>query len=253
MLITYSTYQLIFYAWVGMAILIFFFLLKVNAPYGRHTVSGWGPLVDNRVGWFWMEIRAFAVMFYFLIRSVPGQNPLLFIMMGLFCFHYINRSLIFPFRLQTPGKKMPLIIMFSGIFFNLVNTGLLGYYFIHFANYELSWLWDWRFICGIILFVSGLWINWKADAILISLRKPGETGYSIPEGWLYRFISCPNMLGEMIEWAGFALLCWNMPALAFFTWTVANLVPRALAHHRWYKNKFADYPVTRKAFIPYVC
>jgi 3-oxo-5-alpha-steroid 4-dehydrogenase 1 len=251
--ITCSTYQLIFYAWVSMAILIFFLLLKVNAPYGRHTVSGWGPMVDNRVGWFWMEFPAFAVMFYFLIRSFPVQNPLLFIMMGLFCFHYINRSFIFPFRLQTPGKKMPLFIMFSGIFFNLINTGLLGFYFIHFAKYEMSWLWDWRFICGILLFVCGLWINWKADAILISLRKPGETGYSIPGGWLFRYISCPNMLGEMIEWAGFALLCWNMPALAFFTWTVANLLPRALAHHRWYKNKFSDYPASRKAVIPYVC
>jgi hypothetical protein len=61
------------------------------------------------------------------------------------------------------------------------------------------------------------------------------------------------MLGELIEWLGFAILCWNMPALAFFIWSAANLVPRAMSHHRWYKNKFQNYPAERKAILPYIC
>jgi len=60
------------------------------------------------------------------------------------------------------------------------------------------------------------------------------------------------MLGELIEWAGFAILCWNLPALTFFIWTAANLVPRALAHHKWYHNMFADYPAERKIIVPYL-
>jgi hypothetical protein len=34
-------------------------------------------------------------------------------------------------------------------------------------------------------------------------------------------------------------------------WTFANLVPRAIDHHRWYKRRFDDYPPDRKAVFPY--
>ncbi len=51
----------------------------------------------------------------------------------------------------------------------------------------------------------GYAINHHADSVLLSLRKPGETGYKIPYGGLYKYISCPNYFGEMVEWFGFAL------------------------------------------------
>lgn len=252
MAITFSTYQVIFYVWICIAVIIFFLLQKVVAPYGRHTTNNWGPQIDNRTGWLLMELPALAIMLFFFIKNFNAENLIAELLTGLFCLHYFNRSFIFPFRLHTRGKKMPLLIMFSAIFFNLCNTFLLGYYFTHFAGYQMNWFADIRFIIGIILFFTGLWINWKADNILIHLRKPDETGYKIPQGWLFDFVSCPNMLGELIEWAGFALLCWNMPALAFFIWTAANLIPRAMAHHRWYKNNFKDYPAQRKAVFPYL-
>ena len=34
--------------------------------------------------------------------------------------------------------------------------------------------------------------------------------------------------------------------------SAANLVPRALATHRWYRERFPDYPQDRKALIPFV-
>lgn len=250
MLISFSTYQLIFYIWISIAIAVFFLLLKIVAPYGRHASGKWGPQVDNHYGWLLMELPALIVMIVFFVLNFSTQSMAIEMMIGLFCLHYFNRSFIFPFRLHTRGKKMPILIMVSGIFFNLANTFLLGYYFTHFAVYEMSWLYDARFIIGIFLFFCGVWINWKADNILIHLRKPDETDYKIPQGWLFKYISCPNMLGELIEWSGFAMLCWNMPALAFFIWSTANLIPRAMAHHKWYKNKFTDYPAERKAIVP---
>lgn len=250
MLISFDTYRLIFYIWIGIAIGIFFLLLKITAPYGRHSSAKWGPQIDNHYGWLLMELPALTVMLYVLVKTLPYQNLPISIMIGLYCLHYINRTFIFPFRLHTRGKKMPVVIMSSGIFFNLANTFLMGYYFIHFAKYEISWLYNIKFISGIILFFCGVLINWKADNILIHLRKPDEVDYKIPQGWLFKYISCPNMLGELIEWAGFAILCWNMPAAAFFIWSTANLIPRALAHHTWYHKKFIEYPKDRKAIIP---
>jgi hypothetical protein len=33
-------------------------------------------------------------------------------------------------------------------------------------------------------------------------------------------------------------------------WTVANLMPRALWRHSWYRKTFADYPGRRRALLP---
>ena len=45
---------------------------------------------------------------------------------------------------------------------------------------------------------------------------------------------------------------WSVPGLAFAVYTAANLVPRALSHHDWYRQRFVDYPAGRRALIPYV-
>ena len=43
---------------------------------------------------------------------------------------------------------------------------------------------------------------------------------------------------------------WSIPGVTFLVWTAANLLPRARSNHRWYRNKFPDYPKERKAVIP---
>lgn len=250
--VTWPTYQTIMYTWIGLAVIIFFLLLKITAPYGRHTSTKWGPLLSNKTGWLIMELPVLLVLFYFLMPVSKTISFASWMLITMFCLHYFNRVFIFPFRLHTKGKKMPLIIMFSAIFFNIVNGFSIGYYFGHFAQYTNEWLTDIRFITGTLLFFSGLFINWKADNILIHLRKPDETDYKIPKGWLFEKISCPNLFGELIEWLGFAILCWNLPAMTFFLWTAANLIPRALSHHKWYKEKFIDYPAQRKAILPFI-
>ncbi len=251
-IITYPVYQNLLLIWIAVAVITFFILLRVTAPYGRHVKKGWGPLISNRLGWILMEAPVILIVLYFTITSFNAQTILKLIMIGLFCLHYINRTFIFPFRIHTKGKKMPLIIVASAVFFNLINGLSLGYYFKYFAHYPDSWFFDIRFILGSLLFISGLILNWKADEILIHLRKPNETHYVIPGSKLFSLISCPNLFGELIEWAGFALLCWNLPALTFFIWTSANLIPRAISHHRWYKEKFDNYPPERKAIIPFI-
>lgn len=94
-------------------------------------------------------------------------------------------------------------------------------------------------------------INIQSDTILLNLRKPGETEYKIPYGGMYKFVSCPNYMSEMLEWIGFATATWTLAGLTFALWTVANLLPRAIANHKWYKKQFKDYP-KRKAVIPFI-
>jgi len=55
-----------------------------------------------------------------------------------------------------------------------------------------------------------------------------------------------------LGWAGFGLAAWSAGGVFIFAVTAANLVPRALSTHRWYRERFADYPPARRALIPFV-
>ncbi len=123
-----------------------------------------------------------------------------------------------------------------------------------FGNYHLSWLIDPRFVLGTVLFFTGFMINQRADRTLLKLRESAEESgkYKIPYGGLYRYVSCPNYLGEIIQWTGFAMLTWSLPGLAFALYTMANVGPRALANHAWYQASFSNYPAQRRALIPFL-
>ena len=253
MFVAQQTLNILSLAWMGIALIIFPLLLKVRAPYGRHTRQGWGPMMSNRLGWFVMEFPSFAIILYYYLRSVNIHSLYLHLVFLLWLFHYLHRSFIFPFMTRTKGKKIPVVIILMGLVFNVVNAFLNGAYMSQFFDgQDHTWPVFLRLGLGLALFVAGMYINIRADYMLISLRRSASNGYKIPRGWLFEYVSCPNYFGEMMEWLGFAILAWNLPALSFFVWTVANLLPRALSNHRWYLEHFPDYPRGRKAVIPFV-
>ena len=119
--------------------------------------------------------------------------------------------------------------------------------------YEISWLWDIRFLSGVSLFVIGAIINIRSDGQLLRLRQQSASdGYLQPDIGLHRHVAAPNYLGEIIQWCGWALAAWSWAGLLFALYTIANLAPRASAHLKWYRATFPDYPENRKALIPFV-
>lgn len=238
--------------WSAVAFISLVYLLKFPAPYGRFNRSGWGIQIPNKLAWVIMEIISPLTLWAIFLFSSHNNNILVLFFMIVWTIHYINRSFIFPFRTKTTGKTMPLSIALSAIFFNLVNGFANGYWFATFSNYTLDWFWDIRCIIGIVLFIIGFIINVQSDEILLNLRKSGEKAYKIPHGGMFKWITCPNYLGEMVEWIGFAVMCWSPAALVFVIWTISNLLPRALSNHKWYIENFTDYPDNRKALIPFI-
>lgn len=243
---TFNTWVL---AWIGVAFIAFIGSRMITAPYGRHASRKWGVSIPNRWGWVLMEIPALALT-PFIYIYIGNYNLVATIMVLLWVVHYVHRTLIFPFQLNTKGKTMPLAIAVMAVFFNAGNGFFNGYWFGHYANYGSEYLYSARFIIGVSLFVIGMLINLQSDYKLINLRKPGESGYKIPTGGMFKYISCPNHFGEIIEWLGFAIAAASLPAWSFFVWSAANLIPRALSHHKWYQKTFVDYPKKRKAVFP---
>jgi hypothetical protein len=246
------TFDVIVLAWIALAVLLFPIQLFVTAPYGRHTHGGWGPRLPNRAGWIAMELVSLFVFGGLFLAGPVVKTAPMWTFFALWAAHYANRSLIYPLRTRTSGKTMPVAIMLSAMAFNVMNGGLNGYYLGWLsAPYPADWFGDPRFVCGAVLFLLGAATNIWADNRLIALRS-AKTEYAVPHGGLFEFVSCPNLFGEIVEWSGFALMCWNLPALSFAVWTAANLVPRAISHHRWYRQHFADYPAARRAVIPFI-
>lgn len=90
---------------------------------------------------------------------------------------------------------------------------------------------------------------------------------------MFELVSGANFLGEILEWAGYALATWSLPALAFAFFTACSIGPRAYHHHRCatagvgaggrvnsspvlscrdYQRRFEDYPRSRAAIIPFL-
>jgi|FLOH01.1.fsa_nt_gi 3-oxo-5-alpha-steroid 4-dehydrogenase 1 len=250
-MITQHFFFILLYSWIAIAVVTFPVLLFYTAPYGRHTTNTWGVRISNRLGWFLMELPVVIVFSLLFFMGSATKTLPVYIFYGLFMLHYTNRIFVFPFRMKTTGKRMPLLIVLLAVIFNLFNGFFNGYWFGTLSPvYDNSWILDPRFIIGGLLFFIGMYINMSSDTILFNLRKGGKSGYYIPYGGLFKYVSSPNLLGEIIEWTGWAIMCWCLPGFSFAIWTMANLIPRALDHHRWYKSKFKDYPKNRKAIIP---
>lgn len=248
-------YEVLLQGVFAAALLMFLILLFVSAPYGKQERAGWGPGINMRLGWFILELPSFAGMLWFYWHGTHTTAPASLILFTLFEIHYFHRTFIYPLRLRVkPGAKYRVILLVFGMLFNTANGALNGWFLAEAGQHlqDTRWLQDPRFILGLLLFAGGFVLAKQSDAILRNLRQPGDTGYRIPYGGAYRYVSCPNYLGEIVQWTGFAIAGWSLPALAFACFTAANLIPKALSSHRWYREHFADYPATRTAVIPFL-
>jgi 3-oxo-5-alpha-steroid 4-dehydrogenase 1 len=235
---------------IVLAVATFVALRWIDAPYGRYSRGGWGPTVSARVGWLVMESPAPLLFAAVFATGVNRGEPVPLALAALWQIHYVYRAFVYPFLLR-PGARIPVTVMLLAITFNLLNGWINARWVATFSDYDTSWFADPRFLLGVLLFAGGLALHATSDRALRHLRASG-TGYRVPRGGAFDYVSCPNYLGEIVEWTGWALATWSLAGLAFALYTTANLAPRALAHHGWYREHFPDYPPARRALIPFV-
>ncbi|XP_054781620.1 steroid 5-alpha-reductase DET2 [Prosopis cineraria] len=230
----------------------------LQAPYGKHHRSGWGPNLPPPLAWFLMESPTIWLTLLLFPHGRHSSNLRSLILISPFLLHYFNRTVLHPLRLlKSPSSKtasgFPLSIASMAFAFNLLNSYVQARCVSHYKDYDDGdgWFW-WRFCGGAVVFVCGIWINVWADRELLRLKRQGK-GYVVPRGGIFELVSCPNYFGEIVEWLGWAVMTWSWAGLGFFLYTFANLGPRARANHQWYLDKFGeDYPKNRKAVIPFL-
>jgi len=255
---TYDLVLKIAYIWVALVTIGGMF---GTASYGRFPAEKLGIQLSPRFGWMLMELPASVTFIFFYFQ---GENrfetvPLFFL--GIWILHYSNRGFIFPFLIRAAkGSKgtFGLSVVLAGWF----TTALHGYLNAALISdistrYTVDWFSTPQFIIGLVIYLIGYTFNIHSDAIVRNLRSKeeverGEKVYRIPEGGLFKYVSNPSYLTELIAWTGFATMIWSPGALFILLISAANLIPRAFQTHKWYLEKFPEYPKNRKVIFPFI-
>ena len=247
---------------VVMGIITFVVTLMGEGGYGRHLKSNKATM-PAKTAWLLFEcpqLFAFALTYWLVVGSPSLPSVCLF---AVWQCHYVYRGLIYPLRRRDAGQRFPLVNVVMGFVFNALNGFVNAYAVSHAAHLQsAAWLGQPVFWLGAGVAALGWVTNFQADNILLNLRSPGAAQgaaqgveaprYKIPYGGAFRWVSSANYLGEIVWWLGWALMCNTAAGWVFWFFTLSNLVPRAWNNHRWYLQKFPDYPKDRKAVLPYL-
>ena len=186
-------------AWLALAAAVVATLWFVTAPYGRHSRRGWGPTLPASLAWRVMEAPAALVFAAFFVVGQNHRGAVAWVFLLTWEAHYVHRAFVYPWMAREADRRMPAGIMCMALLFNTVNTSINGHWLFGLsAGYATSWLADPRFVAGSVLFVAGFGVNRWSDTVLRGLRTTHDAHYGIPQGGLYRWVSSPNYLGEMV-------------------------------------------------------
>lgn len=232
----------------------------VSAPYGRF--GGSWPLLKfhPRWGWILMELPATLAFWPAYLSGPRAGWTVPSIIAGIWAVHYLNRGFIFPWLIRAPrdSRTFSIVVVSTGMFVTALHGYLHGYFVSRYADHlTIEWLSDGRFIVGAALYVFGLVLNIHSDAVVRSLRtqqevERGDKIYRMPRRGGFVLVTNPQYLGELVAWVGFAMVTWSLAGVFILALSAANLVPRAIATHRWYQERFPDYPKSRRVLIPFV-
>jgi 3-oxo-5-alpha-steroid 4-dehydrogenase 1 len=230
-LIYYVSYSLVM---VGVIVSFVQLVLKFEVPYGRFTRGGFGCGVPAKLAWFFQESPAFLIPAYVFfykegdhLKGAFNANTLLLM---LFMIHYFQRAFVFPLLIKTQ-KPVPFLTFLSAVAFCVLNGYVQSRTLAQYTSFSTPLMKNTRVLVGALIFFIGMGINIHSDHLLRSLRKGKDGGYKIPRGGMFNFVSGANYFGESVEWTGYALACWNVPASCFALFTVVNLGSRAIQYH----------------------
>ena len=135
-----STNEQIFHSFLSSALLLIsfptFLILFgfISAPYGKHSPSStqnisWGPTINARLSWFLFEspnlLWSIFCIYHrdetvFRSSSSPSSSVTLSanqILLSLFVIHYIQRCIIYPFRMNPDSQPVNVTVIVSAFFF----------------------------------------------------------------------------------------------------------------------------------------
>ena len=143
---------------------------------------------------------------------------------------------------HAPGLQKPHNILFEGqhqsikwvhIQLQLTNVSVVDWLAIGF----FLWAWKHQFV---------------AHKILARTKKQSLSGYGLPHGDWFNYLSCPHYTAECLLYLSVQVIfglehtTWILVCI----WVLSNQLIVSIMSHQWYVENFPNY--TRKALIPYI-
>jgi 3-oxo-5-alpha-steroid 4-dehydrogenase 1 len=220
--------------------------LTSSTAYGKFG-SGAVFTLPPRIGWWCMEIPVTVMFVYtFFIKGGSQSRELVpRICAAVICMHYTYRGWIYPYLIRShPGatSNFSLVPAVGGWMVTITHGYLNGKWFAEYGTHlrNKKWLRDPRFICGIIIYLTGFAALVYHDKLMRDLRSTPGPRYRIPRGGLFEYATQAVYFCELWTWFGFFLISWGPNGLFIFLVSCANLIPRSVATHQWYLQKFGQ-------------
>ena len=233
------------------SIIMMLFVAFYAIPYGKNYQKGKAYLkleIPDRPAIIIVNICG--PIIYILLKLYWPNATLFDIESLLYIAHYIHRGLVYPFFRSTSSKPWPLESFLYFLITNVCESILLArtqtFSGVNRPIYVKILL--------AILFIAAAVVAAIHDYKICALRTTGNTGYKIPSGLLFKWVSGPNYLFEIIQWAVYCFfLGGSLSTISFGLWLLVNISGRAEATHAWYTTFFkTKYPKDRTAYIPFV-
>ncbi|XP_022645173.1 polyprenol reductase-like isoform X2 [Varroa jacobsoni] len=125
--------------------------------------------------------------------------------------------------------------------------------------FSLSDLWSSHVILGSVMWLVAVWLEYDTAKRFAAFRKNADgkrvsSKHVAPYGGMFELISSPHYLAEIMVYTSITVVlgCTNLTWLLSLLWTYVNQIAIALLNHRWYQDRFKNYPSSRKAIIPFL-
>ena len=174
--------------------------------------------------------------------------------MGVYMFiaHFIKRELETVFVHKFSRPTMPLKNLFVNCGYYWSFAAVIGYPLCS-PDFVAP---DEIFVyVGAMIFVVCELGNLLCHVQLSNMRPAeGSTKRTIPKGFLFDYVACPNYTYEIFAWVGFSIMTGLVFSYAFTCVGFYQMAEWAQMKHRGYKKMYGkEYSeLNRKALIPFV-
>lgn len=225
-----------------------------NAGYSKFADPKKSYKVPSRIGMLLLYSPAFVVSLGYL-RSAPKSNGngREWLTAALLAVHFGKRVFECLFVHKYSGTMdgdflVPISMSY------VMTAALSAHQQLQIKDYSHPWSGP-VYGIGLGMAIVGQAGNFYHHLLLSRLRKDGNSSgerYVIPSGGLFRFVTMPHYFFELIAWLGLACVTQQMNGFLTLCDMTSYLAGRSVATTRWYKSKFANYPIERKHLIPFL-
>lgn len=228
-------------------------LIVITPMLGLSEWKGWSTLkyskfrsntgMSSRVGMFilyFVPVLAHAAACFFYEYQWSFAQRCLAVCVLL---HFLKRCAESLFLHRYAGPIDRLTVFQIAFFYSAVAWGAA--YFNQFTP-DVK---DGVLVLGLLFFGVGIIGNFVHHKILADMRR-NNLEYFIPMGGMFRWVSCPHYLFEVLGWLGMALISKQPFLYLTFLAMTFYLMARSHKAQLWYLSHFENYPKERRAMIP---